>query len=107
MKKKCYICGSKDVVYEYDGEYFCSEWCLREYIERKGLEYDEATIEQKLFCDICGEEIYECDYCNWRFKPDDSILCTPHGHFCSEECYYNYLIKEYSTDLKKEVLKKL
>lgn len=110
-KKKCYICGSEDIVFEMDDKYFCSEWCLKEYIENSEeySDVDEVKVDTEvhLYCPECGKEVYSCDYCGWEFDEKSVIFCTPYGHFCSEGCYFNYLKDEYVVDLKKEIMKKL
>ena len=106
MSKKCCMCDSEKVVFEYNEKYFCSEECLEEYIrENEDYEHTEVVVGS-LVCDYCGEEITSCDECGLYFSSDDDVVCFGGFHFCSVDCLVEYC-KSNAENLVEKVKKEL
>jgi hypothetical protein len=46
------------------------------------MEKSKAIVQQKLICEKCKEEIFNCDRCNMPFDYEQEIYCENGEHFC-------------------------
>lgn len=97
--------SGEEVICYADGDlHFCSITCLADYIaEVDGLTYtnaedyvveegeDEDETEYGLMCRNCEKDIDRCDYCGNRFASGDGIYCFNGYHFCSFDCFTNWM----------------
>jgi len=45
----------------------------------------------EIHCEDCEVEIVSCTKCGTKFAHDNEIICSKHGHFCSERCHAEFL----------------
>lgn len=54
-----------------------------------------AQTYARIFCSHCEEEIISCRQCGYEFEEGDTVICTSEGHFCSWECFQEYMAEKY------------
>ena len=70
--------------------------------------YEPLKVEAEavLQCSNCMEEIECCDNCGEEFRSGDEIICyyndLAYYHFCSEECYKEFIKKNELSDIEEE-----
>lgn len=55
------------------------------------------------YCQLCTDNVEQCDGCFVIFNITDELFCFDFGkgHFCSESCYENHMIK---ISMKKKIV---
>lgn len=56
-------------------------------------------------CNGCNEEVYTCDVCNKYLRRDCFVACIPDGRHLCEECFEEWIKRQYGELNAKQQLK--